>query len=118
MISLQDVADDEDDQLYYTLIYLDEKLRDELKIGLDSMARIFQNLNGVEDDVELQFDDDGNALAYNAAYNTHPAIIHGNGPSKRHLNYLANYIAGRWSSTTGCAICGTKWNLNIEVIAL
>ncbi|KAK5965139.1 hypothetical protein GCK32_013773, partial [Trichostrongylus colubriformis] len=58
MISLKDVADNDDDQLYYTMVYLDDKLR-----------------------------------AYNAAYNTHPAILHGNGPSKRHLNYLANYVA-------------------------
>ncbi|KAJ1352963.1 hypothetical protein KIN20_009482 [Parelaphostrongylus tenuis] len=114
MITLQDVADSDDDQLFYTMIYLDKKLRDELKIGLDSMARIFQNLNGVVDDVELQFDDEGNALAYNAAYNTHPAILHGNGPSKRHLNYLANYVSKSWSSKSGCAICEMKVNLDME----
>ncbi|VDM72205.1 unnamed protein product [Strongylus vulgaris] len=63
MITLRKVADDEDDQLYYTKIYLDEKLRNDLKIGLDSASRIFQNLNGVTDDVEVQFDEDtGEAL--------------------------------------------------------
>ncbi|KAK6013674.1 hypothetical protein OSTOST_21007, partial [Ostertagia ostertagi] len=87
----------------------------DLKIGLDSVSRIFQNLNGVVDDVELQFDDDGNALAYNAAYNTHPAILHGNGPSKRHLNYLANYVANRWSATKGCTICAKKPKLELAV---
>ncbi|KAK5986363.1 Multifunctional procollagen lysine hydroxylase and glycosyltransferase [Trichostrongylus colubriformis] len=113
MISLKDVADNDDDQLYYTMVYLDDKLRKDLKIGLDSVSRIFQNLNGVVDDVELQFDDAGTALAYNAAYNTHPAILHGNGPSKRHLNYLANYVANRWSSTKGCVICGKKTKLDL-----
>ncbi|PIO75240.1 hypothetical protein TELCIR_02729 [Teladorsagia circumcincta] len=113
MISLKDVADNDDDQLYYTMVYLDEKLRKDLKIGLDSVSRIFQNLNGVVDDVELQFDDDGNALAYNAAYNTHPAILHGNGPSKRHLNYLANYVANRWSANKGCTICAKKPKLEL-----
>ncbi|VDL76330.1 unnamed protein product [Nippostrongylus brasiliensis] len=114
MISLKDVADNDDDQLYYTMVYLDEKLRNDLKIGLDSMSRIFQNLNGVTDDVELQFDDEGNALASNAAYNTHPAILHGNGPSKKHLNYLANYVARRWSSTAGCLFCGKKTKLDLS----
>ncbi|VDM83956.1 unnamed protein product [Strongylus vulgaris] len=98
------------------MIYLNSKLREQLKIGLDSASRIFQNLNGVTDDVELQFDEDtGAALAYNAAYNTHPAILHGNGPSKSHLNYLANYIPGRWSSVSGCAFCGKKQKLDLSV---
>ncbi|KHJ92978.1 hypothetical protein OESDEN_07118 [Oesophagostomum dentatum] len=113
MINIKPVADDDDDQLYYTMIYLDAKLRNELKIGLDTMSRIFQNLNGVTDDIELQFQDDGEALAYNAAYNTHPAILHGNGPSKIYLNYLANYVSGRWSSTTGCSFCGKKPKLDL-----
>ncbi|RCN30936.1 oxidoreductase, 2OG-Fe(II) oxygenase family protein [Ancylostoma caninum] len=113
MITVKEVADDDDDQLYYTMIYLDPKLRKELKIGLDTMSRIFQNLNGVTDDVELQFDDNGDALAYNAAYNTHPAVLHGNGPSKKHLNYLANYVSGRWSSVSGCSFCGKKPHIDI-----
>ncbi|EYC27736.1 hypothetical protein Y032_0008g153 [Ancylostoma ceylanicum] len=113
MITLKQVADDDDDQLYYTMIYIDPKLRKELKIGLDTMSRIFQNLNGVTDDVELQFDDNGDALAYNAAYNTHPAILHGNGPSKKHLNYLANYVSGQWSSINGCSFCGKKPRIDI-----
>lgn len=29
---------------------------------------------------------------YNFIYNTYPSIIHGNGPSKVHLNYLSNYL--------------------------
>nr|CDJ80155.1 Oxoglutarate iron-dependent oxygenase domain containing protein [Haemonchus contortus] len=113
ILSLKHIADADDDQLYYTMVYLDEKLRKDLKIGLDSVSRIFQNLNGVTDDVELQFDDDGTALAYNAAYNTYPAILHGNGPSKRYLNYLANYVSKRWSSTKGCPICGKKPKLDL-----
>ncbi|EPB70315.1 hypothetical protein ANCCEY_10594 [Ancylostoma ceylanicum] len=116
MITLKQVADDDDDQLYYTMIYIDPKLRKELKIGLDTMSRIFQNLNGVTDDVELQFDDNGDALAYNAAYNTHPAILHGNGPSKKHLNYLANYVSGQWSSISGCSFCGKKPRIDITVM--
>jgi hypothetical protein len=29
---------------------------------------------------------------YNKLYNTHPAIMHGNGPSKIRLNELSNYL--------------------------
>ncbi|VDK56618.1 unnamed protein product [Cylicostephanus goldi] len=113
MITLREVKDDEDDQLYYTKIYLDVDLRDELQIGLDSASRIFQNLNGVTDDVEIQFDEDtGEALV---AFNTHPALLHGNGPSKNHLNYLANYVPGRYSAVTGCTFCGKKHKLDLSV---
>ncbi|CAJ0957643.1 unnamed protein product, partial [Mesorhabditis belari] len=115
MLTLKEVKDSDDDQLYFTLVYLDEKLRKDLKIGLDSISRIFQNLNGVSDDVELQFDEEnGQGLAYNANYNTHPVIIHGNGPSKRHLDYLGNYVAHRWNSMTGCGFCSDRSHLDLQ----
>ena len=41
------VGDTDDDQLYYTKIYLDENLRQKYSIKLDHKADIFQNLNGV-----------------------------------------------------------------------
>ncbi|KAF1765200.1 hypothetical protein GCK72_005152 [Caenorhabditis remanei] len=108
ILKLKPVEDKDDDQLYYTMIYLDDKLRKELKMDLDSMSKIFQNLNGVIEDVELQFKDDGTPEAYNAAYNTKPLIIHGNGPSKSHLNYLGNYLGNRWNSELGCRNCGQE----------
>jgi procollagen-lysine,2-oxoglutarate 5-dioxygenase len=40
------VANDEDDQLFYTKAYLNEELRNKLHIKLDHRADIFQNLNG------------------------------------------------------------------------
>lgn len=87
-------------------------------MSLDSMSRIFQNLNGVAEDIELQFDDDGTATVFNAAYNTHPVVIHGNGASKILLNYLGNYIAHQWSATTGCFDCGDKSHLDFKVSIL
>lgn len=62
ILTLKEVADKDDDQLYYTMVYLDEKLRRQFKMTLDSMSRIFQNLNGVVSDVQLEFNDDGDAL--------------------------------------------------------
>jgi hypothetical protein len=40
------VANDNDDQLFYTKVYLNEELRNKLQIKLDHRADIFQNLNG------------------------------------------------------------------------
>ncbi|VDM48459.1 unnamed protein product [Toxocara canis] len=110
------VDDKDDDQLYYTNIYLDEKLRNSLKISLDSMSYIFQNLNGVKDDIALEFDDNGDAHVTNVPYNTHPIIIHGNGPSKLFLNYLANYIGKTWSAQEGCLFCENDKLVNLKDI--
>ena len=40
------IADTDDDQLFFTKIFLDEALREKYKIKLDTKADIFQNLNG------------------------------------------------------------------------
>lgn len=50
-----EIANDDDDQLYYTKIFLDEKKRGKLNIKLDHRSEIFQNLNGAISDVELRF---------------------------------------------------------------
>uniref|UniRef100_A0A0M3ISG0 Radical SAM protein n=1 Tax=Ascaris lumbricoides TaxID=6252 RepID=A0A0M3ISG0_ASCLU len=82
---------------------------------LDSMSYIFQNLNGVREDIALEFDDNGDAQVANIPYNTHPLIIHGNGPSKLFLNHLANYIGKAWSAQRGCLFCETSNYVNLEV---
>ncbi|XP_058129261.1 procollagen-lysine,2-oxoglutarate 5-dioxygenase [Anopheles ziemanni] len=87
--------DTEDDQLYYTKVYLDKELREELNIKLDHMASLFQNLNGVEEQVVLSLEPtEKEATLANTEYSTKPAIVHGNGPSKLALNSYANYLAG------------------------
>ncbi|KAF8363469.1 let-268 [Pristionchus pacificus] len=113
MLSLKEVEDKDDDQLYFTMIYLDEKLRKELKMGLDSISRIFQNLNGVQEDVKIEFDQEGTAYVFNTPYNTHPVLIHGNGISKLYLNYLSNYV-GEWSREKGCLRCEQRKKMEKE----
>ena len=34
----------------------------------------------------------------NSVHNTVPLVVHGNGPSKRILNSLANYLAKAWNT--------------------
>ena len=46
IVSELPVADTDDDQLYYTKVYLDENLRQKYNMVLDHKAEIFQNLNG------------------------------------------------------------------------
>ena len=48
-------------------------------------------------DVEMKFN---NADAYleNTVHNTNPIVIHGNGPSKRILNSLGNYLPKAWNT--------------------
>ncbi|KAH9412854.1 Procollagen-lysine,2-oxoglutarate 5-dioxygenase 1 [Dermatophagoides pteronyssinus] len=51
----QDLNDDDDDQLFYTKIYLEQKYRKHFGIRLDLNSYLFQNLNGEIGDVEIRF---------------------------------------------------------------
>lgn len=41
-----DIANTDDDQLFFTRAYLDESVRTELNLKLDHLSDIFQNLHG------------------------------------------------------------------------
>lgn len=99
--------DDDDDQLFYTKLYLDPGLREKLKLSLDHKSRIFQNLNGALDEVVLKFDQNRVRIR-NVAYDTLPVVVHGNGPTKLQLNYLGNYVPNGWTPQGGCGFC--NWN--------
>ena len=43
-------------------------------------------------------------------YDTQPLVLHGNGPSKRVLNTLTNYIPKAWNTDDHCTAC---WEENI-----
>ena len=141
ILSLMNIEDSDDDQLYYTRIYVDPELREKYQIKLDHRSQIFENLNGAIGikfvlmnqlyychyeynqfiiiyflgDVELRFK--GNeAYLQNTLHNTVPLIIHGNGQSKLTLNYLGNYLAKSWNQQEGCISCwyDTKELPNID----
>lgn len=46
ILTTREVKETEDDQLFYTNIYIDEKLRESFGIKLDHKSNLFQNLNG------------------------------------------------------------------------
>ncbi|KAG9269442.1 procollagen-lysine,2-oxoglutarate 5-dioxygenase 3-like [Astyanax mexicanus] len=96
--------DNDDDQLFYTLIYLDKAARTKHNMTLDHKSRIFQNLNGAVEEVVLKFEK-SRVRARNVAYDTLPVVIHGNGPTKLQLNYLGNYVPTAWTYENGCGNC-------------
>ncbi|CAK9803292.1 Procollagen-lysine,2-oxoglutarate 5-dioxygenase 1 [Anthophora quadrimaculata] len=105
------IKNQDDDQLFYTLAYLDEKLRERHAIKLDHKSEIFQNLYGAVADVELKFEGEKASLL-NSVYNTEPMILHGNGYSKLSLNSLGNYLANAWNPEEGCITC---WEGTVEL---
>lgn len=46
LIEHKEIQNEDDDQLFYTKAYLDQELREKLKIKLDHNSQIFQNLFG------------------------------------------------------------------------
>ncbi|XP_033984218.1 LOW QUALITY PROTEIN: multifunctional procollagen lysine hydroxylase and glycosyltransferase LH3 [Trematomus bernacchii] len=104
MVQQWKYKDNDDDQLFYTKIYLDRVQRTKFNMTLDHRSRIFQNLNGAVDEVVLKFEK-AKVRARNVAYDTLPVIIHGNGPTKLQLNYLGNYVPTAWTFESGCGLC-------------
>ncbi|XP_075920822.1 procollagen-lysine,2-oxoglutarate 5-dioxygenase 1-like [Petromyzon marinus] len=97
-----DTATDERD--FYTRVYLDPELREQLNITLDHRCRIFQNLHGSLAEVVLKFET-GRVRARNIEYNSLPVVVFGSGQTKAHLTYLGNYIPDAWSYESGCRAC-------------
>ncbi|ESO95748.1 hypothetical protein LOTGIDRAFT_188441 [Lottia gigantea] len=104
VVSYKTIKDSDDDQLYYTKIFLDKSLRSKHNIKLDTKSEIFQNLNGALGDTTLKFKG-SKSYMYNVKTGTHPSIIHGNGPIKNEFNRLSNYLVDSWTVSSGCQAC-------------
>ncbi|XP_073953493.1 procollagen lysyl hydroxylase isoform X2 [Choristoneura fumiferana] len=109
IVNYNPVNDKDDDQLYYTKVFLDKNTRESLKISLDHESAIFQNLNGALSDVQLTANSTEDwPFIMNVVTKQRPLIVHGNGLSKLTLNHLGNYLAKSWSMAEGCALCDQK----------
>lgn len=104
LLNTQEIGNADDDQLFFTKLFLNEELRTKHKIKLDSKASIFQNLNGATGELEMRFVE-GNPVLFNTQYNTYPLVLHGNGPTKTILNSYGNYLPSNWNEESGCASC-------------
>jgi len=104
VVTHHEIQNHEDDQLYYTKLYLDENFRKQHKFKLDHKSVIFQNMNGATSEVELVFDE-VHPKVFNTMYDIQPLVLHGNGPSKRVLNTLTNYVPKAWNTDDQCTSC-------------
>ena len=66
-------------------------------------------------DVKLQFENNVQPYLQNIVFDHRPLVVHGNGPSKLHLNTLGNYIPEAWNSEDQCTSC---WDNTIEFKSL
>uniref|UniRef100_A0A8C7IE80 procollagen-lysine 5-dioxygenase n=1 Tax=Oncorhynchus kisutch TaxID=8019 RepID=A0A8C7IE80_ONCKI len=99
--------DNDDDQLFYTKIYLDKVQRTKYNMTLDHRSRIFQNLNGAIG-VILGSETDREEGLYYYYFDTlcsFPFISIYPPPPQLQLNYLGNYVPTAWTHETGCGIC-------------
>lgn len=103
-ITHHDITHQDDDQLYYTHVFLNETSRRELNATLDYTSKIFHNFNFAKDEIELKVLGVRTTIK-NSKYNTFPSVLHGNGPSKIYLNYVANYVPDGWQPELGCQNC-------------
>ncbi|XP_064610381.1 procollagen-lysine,2-oxoglutarate 5-dioxygenase 1-like isoform X2 [Liolophura sinensis] len=104
IVSHDVIKNRDDDQLYYTKIYLDPELRKKWSIRLDNRGEIFQNLNGALDEIVVKFKEP-NSYLYNIKTGTTPIVVHGNGPIKVEFNRMAAYLTEGWTPTGGCKLC-------------
>jgi len=104
ILNSADIANDDDDQRFYTTLFLNAEKRQQLNIKLDHRSELFQNLNGAMSDVEPRFVGKDSVI-YNTLYSTTPLVIHANGPTKLLLNTLGNYIPKGWNPEEGCVNC-------------
>lgn len=91
-------------QQLMTKVYLKEELRRKYKMKIDSLSKVFQNLNGATGDVEVRFLG-REAYLHNTATSTVPVVVRGNGHSHLLLNTLGSYLARAWNQEDGCRAC-------------
>ncbi|CAG04279.1 unnamed protein product, partial [Tetraodon nigroviridis] len=104
LVSQWNLHDNDDDQLFYTKIYVDPLQRQTLNMTLDHKCQIFLTLNGAADEVLLKFGTD-RVRVRNTAHDSLPAVVHGNRNTKIFLNYLGNYVPHMWNYEHGCSHC-------------
>uniref|UniRef100_A0A8C5I2X3 procollagen-lysine 5-dioxygenase n=1 Tax=Gouania willdenowi TaxID=441366 RepID=A0A8C5I2X3_GOUWI len=99
IVSKWNLDDNDDDQLFYTKIYLDPLLEcSKLQVSLRHSSRPCAN------EVLLKFGT-GRVRVRNTLYDSLPVVVHGNGNTKMYLNYLGNYVPNAWSYEQGCSHC-------------
>lgn len=106
LLSENRLKNKDDDQQYFTRLFLDKDIREKYKIRLDHKATIFQCASGATDHLKLIETSDNYYALNNEITGSQPLVLHGNGPSKLYLNSVGNYLSkARSSSTNNCLNC-------------
>ena len=90
----REVADDDDDQGYYT----ERFLSGEHEMALDYGCRVFQCLDGALGHVRA---DEGRGLLFNHRLESWPAVVHAGGPARPWLDEAGRAVGGRWRTWYG-----------------
>ena len=84
-----------DDQLFYTKIFINSKLREALNIKLDTKAELFQCLNRKPENIKLLFEAE-KSYVLNVMQNSRPMVFHGNGPGKKLVTTIGKHLEKAW----------------------
>uniref|UniRef100_A0A8C6PCS8 procollagen-lysine 5-dioxygenase n=1 Tax=Nothobranchius furzeri TaxID=105023 RepID=A0A8C6PCS8_NOTFU len=103
IVSQWNLHDNDDDQLFYTKIYLDPSQRVSFHVFYNLALNTFGSLF-LADEVLLKFGTD-RVRVRNTMYDSLPVVVHGNGNTKIYLNYLGNYVPNAWNYEHGCGHC-------------
>ncbi|XP_063409563.1 procollagen-lysine,2-oxoglutarate 5-dioxygenase 1-like [Mytilus trossulus] len=104
MLNYKKINDMDDDQLYFTKIFLDKQLREQWNIKIDTKSEIFQSAVDNLEDIEVKYKGNHSYIV-NKKTGSKPLILYGNGPIKAAFNRLASDLADEWTETVGCAAC-------------
>lgn len=94
-----ELRDSDDDQLYYTKVFLSNLKSNQLRMALDNNCTLFQ-CNVYNSDLKLL---ESQSLLLNKETDETPVFIHGNGSveNKVKLNSYGNYLCSRWNPMYG-----------------
>ncbi|VDI63095.1 lysyl hydroxylase/galactosyltransferase/glucosyltransferase [Mytilus galloprovincialis] len=104
MLNYKKINDMDDDQLYFTKIFIDKQLREQWNIKIDTKSEIFQSAVDNLEDIEVKYKGNHSYIV-NKKTGSKPLILYGNGPIKAAFNRLASDLADEWTETFGCAAC-------------
>ncbi|XP_071146019.1 procollagen-lysine,2-oxoglutarate 5-dioxygenase 1-like isoform X2 [Mytilus edulis] len=109
MLNYKKINDMDDDQLYFTKIFLDKQLREQWNIKIDTKSEIFQSAVDNLEHIIVKYKGNHSYIV-NKKTGSKPLILYGNGPIKTlpyqaAFNRLASDLADEWTETFGCAAC-------------
>ena len=123
LVTISKFPPEGNDQLYFTQVFLNDTLRQELNFTLDYRCRIFQTVEGGPNIIDILYRGilqvfhfrcinlheiyltGRTAYIYNQDYKTIPLIVHTPGYFKSYVHNFANFLPNVWNPVDGCTAC-------------